>query len=125
MRPEYNQPTFLSQRGRIYAESASGREHFARTISNVSLTATSGRARSPLKDEPVEDEKKGGRRGKKEEEEEEEARRRVEEEEERKEWRRKASEKKLLDSRLKNETFGNTRASLFASISNSNEIARG
>lgn len=54
---------------------AHGREHFARTISNVSLTATSGRARSPLKDEPVEGEKKGDREGKKR------RRRRVEEEE--------------------------------------------
>lgn len=54
---------------------AHGREHFARTISNVSLTATSGRARSPLKDESVEGEKKGDREGKKR------RRRRVEEEE--------------------------------------------
>lgn len=66
---------------------AHGREHFARTISNVSLTATSGRARSPLKDEPVEGEKKAGRKRGKKEEEEEEARRRVEEEEGEKEER--------------------------------------
>lgn len=100
---------------------AHGREHFARTISNVSLTATSGRARSPLKDEPVEGEKKGDREGG-EKKKEKASGRGGEGKEER---RRKASEKKLLDSRLKNETFGNTRASLFASISNSNEIARG
>lgn len=86
MRPEYNQPTFLSQRGRIYAESARARAFRANDFKRV-LTATSGRARSPLKDEPVEGEKKAGRKRGKKEEEEEEARRRVEEEEGEKEER--------------------------------------
>lgn len=76
-------------KGEGFMRRAHGREHFARTISNVSLTATSGRARSPLKDEPVEGEKKGDReggRGKKEGEGEWKRRRRKGRKEEESEW---------------------------------------